>query len=87
VRYCELVNGTAWTLVQRRVDGSGDFQRGWNDYRHGFGAPFGEHWVGTDRLHWLSTQRPSRLRVDLWDWDGGRLHAPLHMAATCRLDG
>jgi len=32
---------------------------------------YGEHWVGTDRLHWLTSQRPCRLRVDLWDWDGG----------------
>jgi len=67
--YCQLVNDTAWTVVQRRVDGSVSFQRGWNDYRHGFGGAYGEHWVGTDRLHWLTTQRPCRLRVDLWDWD------------------
>ena len=45
--YCEMVNETAWTIVQRRVDGSVSFQRGWNDYRHGFGGAYGEHWVGT----------------------------------------
>ena len=69
--YCEMINGSGWTVVQRRVDGSVSFQRGWNDYRHGFGGAYGEHWVGTDRLHWLTTQRPYQLRVDLWDWDGG----------------
>jgi len=71
-----MINGTGWTVVQRRVDGSVSFQRGWNNYRHGFGGAYGEHWVGTDRLHWLTTQRPYQLRVDLWDWDGGcrRLH-------------
>jgi len=37
--YCELINDTAWTVVQRRVDGSVSFRRGWNEYRHGFGGP------------------------------------------------
>lgn len=68
--YCEMNNGSGWTLVQRRVDGSVSFKRDWRDYQHGFGGAYGEHWVGTETLHRLTTQRPCRLRVDLWDWDG-----------------
>ena len=68
--YCEMINATGWTLIQRRVDGSVDFQRGWNEYRHGFGGTYGEHWIGTEMLHRLTNQRPCRLRVDLWDWNG-----------------
>jgi len=70
-----MINGSGWTVVQRRVDGGVSFQRGWNDYRHGFGSAYADHWVGTDKLHWLTTQRSCRLRVDLWDWAGGRSFA------------
>lgn len=31
-----------WTVVQRRVDGSQDFNRKWKEYADGFGSPAGE---------------------------------------------
>ena len=35
-------------LIQRRIDGSEDFYRGWNEYKNGFGRveKNGEFWLG-----------------------------------------
>ena len=38
--YCEFdVDGTAWTLIQRRVNGFTSFNRTWQEYQQGFGVP------------------------------------------------
>ena len=73
--YCEMINGTGWTLLQRRLDATVDFNRRWLDYKFGFGSPYGELWIGNERIHQLTQQRLYRLRVELWDWEGGRAFA------------
>ncbi|KAJ8950648.1 hypothetical protein NQ318_010848 [Aromia moschata] len=35
-----------WTTIQKRYDGSIDFNRDWNEYSNGFGSATGEHWLG-----------------------------------------
>ena len=70
--YCEMVNGCGWTVIQRRVDGTVSFKRSWNDYKHGFGGPYGEFWIGLETMHRMTSQGAYRLRIDMWDWDGGR---------------
>ncbi|PNF30891.1 hypothetical protein B7P43_G06173 [Cryptotermes secundus] len=56
-----------WALVQRRVDGSQDFNRKWSEYATGFGSPSGEFWLGNEALHHLTANNCSSLRVDLTD--------------------
>ncbi|EDW35810.1 GL17015 [Drosophila persimilis] len=56
-----------WTTVQRRFDGSADFNRTWADYAHGFGTPGGEFWIGNEQLHHLTLDNCSRLRVHMQD--------------------
>ena len=41
--YCDAVtDGGGWLVVQRRQDGSVDFNRGWVEYEEGFGNLTGE---------------------------------------------
>ena len=63
-----------WTVLQKRLDGSVDFYRGWDDYKRGFGNLNGEFWLGLDKIHRLSKER-SRLHVDLEDTTGKTAYA------------
>ncbi|XP_017054300.1 protein scabrous [Drosophila ficusphila] len=56
-----------WTTVQRRFDGSADFNRSWADYARGFGTPGGEFWIGNEQLHHLTLDNCSRLQVQMQD--------------------
>ena len=74
--YCDMrTDGGGWTVFQRRQDGSVDFYRGWNDYKSGFGQLTAEFWLGNDKIHRLTAARPSSLRVELEDWNGGIAYA------------
>jgi angiopoietin 2 len=52
--YCEFENNRAWTVVQRRNDGSVDFNRNWQEYKIGFGSLDGEFWLGLENMHKLT---------------------------------
>ncbi|XP_078585817.1 ficolin-2-like [Branchiostoma floridae x Branchiostoma japonicum] len=74
--YCDMVDsGGGWTVIQRRLNGSIDFFRNWDDYRRGFGNVRGEFWLGNDKIRLLTSQQPHELRVTLTDWDERRAHA------------
>lgn len=74
--YCDMhPDGGGWFVFQRRQDGSVDFYRGWNDYKAGFGRLMADFWVGNDKIHRLTSSRPSSLRVDFEDWRGVRAYA------------
>ena len=63
--YCDAItDGGGWLVVQRRQDGSLDFNRGWTDYEEGFGSLTGEFWYGLRPLNCLTNQGQWQLRID-----------------------
>ena len=51
-------------MIQRRVDGSVDFNRPWSDYEKGFGDLNGEFWYGLRNINCLTQTGQWELRVD-----------------------
>ncbi|PFX29447.1 Fibrinogen C domain-containing protein 1 [Stylophora pistillata] len=74
--FCDQTTaGGGWTLFQRRIDGSVDFNLKWTDYKQGFGNITAEFWLGLERIHHLTLDNNSMLRVDLEDFDGNTAYA------------
>ena len=66
--FCDQTTaGGGWTVFQKRLDGSVDFNRSWCDYKHGFGNLNGEFWLGLDKINRLTWRTKNKLRVDLSD--------------------
>ncbi|XP_058976689.1 fibrinogen C domain-containing protein 1-like [Musca domestica] len=69
----EHINGEI--VIQRRMDGSENFYRVWEDYKHGFGNQSGEFFIGLQRLHKLTNSRRYELWVVMEDFDDVRRYA------------
>lgn len=73
--YCQLITehstlpARLWTVVQRRLNGSVNFSRPWDDYVQGFGDPTGDYWIGLEHLHVLTT-RGCKLMITMQDYNG-----------------
>ena len=62
--YCKCYGeGEMWTVIQKRFNGSVDFNRNWTDYKNGFGDACGEYWLGNEALHQLTSNRTFKLRI------------------------
>ena len=69
--YCDTsTGGGGWLVVQKRQDGSVNFNRGWVDYEEGFGSLTGEFWYGLRPLYCLTNQGQWELRIDFTLTDG-----------------
>ncbi|XP_067940382.1 angiopoietin-related protein 2-like [Watersipora subatra] len=66
---CQFDHESGWTVIQRRLDGSVDFYRGWNEYVDGFGEINGEYWMGLEAIYYL-TNTNHRLSIYLESHDG-----------------
>ncbi|XP_043749751.1 angiopoietin-2 [Cervus elaphus] len=74
--YCEMeTGGGGWTVIQRREDGSVDFQRTWKEYKVGFGNPSGEHWLGNEFVSQVTGQKRYVLKIHLRDWEGNEAYS------------
>ena len=52
-------------MVQRRQDGSVNFNKGWGEYVDGFGKLTSEFWYGLRALHCLTGQGGREMRMDI----------------------
>ncbi|XP_039180485.1 angiopoietin-related protein 4 [Crotalus tigris] len=67
--FCDMDEG-GWTVIQRRQDGSVDFDRLWDAYKDGFGNLTGDFWLGLEKTHRMVKAEAFRLLVELQDWEG-----------------
>ncbi|XP_063546519.1 protein scabrous [Cydia strobilella] len=67
------INGS--TLLQRRYNGSIEFNRKFTEYAHGFGDPTSEYWLGLQSMHLLTADNCSSMRIDMTDIYGGVWYA------------
>eukprot|EP00064_Thunnus_orientalis_P003600 superscaffoldBa00000301_g3610 len=74
--FCDMkTRGGGWTVLQHRRNGSVDFHRGWRDYKMGFGELSGEHWLGNDIIHKLTSSQEYSLHVQLKDREGNEAYS------------
>ena len=74
--YCDVdSNNKGWIVIQRRIDGSVDFERPWSDYRAGFGNVNGNFWLGNEQIYQLTKDEPRELRIDMETFDGTKRYA------------
>ncbi|XP_069336189.1 angiopoietin-related protein 3 isoform X2 [Eulemur rufifrons] len=66
--YCDVKSGSPWTLIQRRTDGSQNFNETWENYKHGFGRLDGEFWLGLEKIYSIVKHSNYNLRFELEDW-------------------
>ncbi|KAJ8017421.1 Fibrinogen-like protein A [Holothuria leucospilota] len=69
--YCNnSIDGGGWTVFQRRLDGSVEFYRPWNEYKNGFGFLRKDFWLGNDKISYLTNQKIYELRIDMNNVNG-----------------
>ncbi|KAM8714731.1 hypothetical protein ACLKA7_001140 [Drosophila subpalustris] len=67
--------GSGWTVIQRRKDGSVNFNRNWTDYREGFGDLRGEFFIGLEKLHLMTKSQNYELYIYLQDFENQERYA------------
>ncbi|KAM9349961.1 angiopoietin-related protein 3-like [Symphorus nematophorus] len=70
--FCDMSKDHGATVIQRRKDGSVNFDQTWEKYENGFGDFQGEFWLGLRKIHSLAAQGNSVLHIQLEDWKQGR---------------
>lgn len=64
----DKIAGPGWVVIQRRFDGTVDFNRDFTEYQEGFGNPYGEFWLGLERLHKITDYQTHNLYISVIDY-------------------
>ncbi|XP_017055729.1 microfibril-associated glycoprotein 4 [Drosophila ficusphila] len=59
----QKIRGGGWIVIAYRFDGSQEFNRGWEDYKSGFGPINSEFFIGLDKLHRLTNSEHHELLI------------------------
>ncbi|XP_058259685.1 angiopoietin-related protein 3 [Hemibagrus wyckioides] len=70
--YCDISSERADTVIQRRVDGTVDFDQTWDKYELGFGNLENEFWLGLAKIYSIARQGDYILSIELEDWKDER---------------
>ncbi|XP_061398437.1 fibrinogen-like protein 1 [Musca vetustissima] len=73
--------GGGWTVILNRFSGDINFQRGWIEYKHGFGNLAGEFFIGMDKLYALTASAVHELLITLEDFNKHRKYARYNLFA------
>ncbi|XP_033752089.1 microfibril-associated glycoprotein 4-like [Pecten maximus] len=74
--WCDMdTDNGGWTVIQRRMDGSVNFTRMWNDYTFGFGNANSEYWIGNENLYQMTTYYNYTMRIDMYGWENDHAYA------------
>ncbi|XP_063338330.1 microfibril-associated glycoprotein 4-like [Pelmatolapia mariae] len=74
--YCDMDSeGGGWTVFQRRMDGTVNFYRPWDQYKMGFGDAAGEYWLGLNVINIMTSKQKCELLVDMEDFEGKKVFA------------
>ncbi|KAG9277313.1 angiopoietin-related protein 3 [Astyanax mexicanus] len=65
--YCDISSDGASTVIQRRVEGSVDFDQNWDKYEQGFGNLEKEFWLGLAKIYSIARQSMYILNIQLED--------------------
>ena len=61
-----VISVNNWIVFQQNINSLVSFDRGWTDYKNGFGDPTGNFWMGLEKLHILTNNDQSvQLRIEL----------------------
>ncbi|XP_043648911.1 fibrinogen-like protein 1 isoform X2 [Drosophila teissieri] len=64
-----------WTVILSRSSDDVNFERGWLDYRDGFGNLAGDFFIGLNKLHALTSSALHELRIVMEDFSGNVAYA------------
>ncbi|TSL47702.1 Phosphoglucomutase-1 [Bagarius yarrelli] len=68
VVYCEFTADGAFTVIQRRQDGSVDFNHPWQSYEDGFGNLRSEFWLGLRKIFSITQPGGAHLHIQIENW-------------------
>ncbi|XP_041372975.1 fibrinogen-like protein 1 [Gigantopelta aegis] len=54
-----------WLVIQRRTDGTENFDTSWTDYENGFGNLENEFWLGNKHIHSITSQAKYEIQFDV----------------------
>ncbi|XP_066913234.1 microfibril-associated glycoprotein 4-like [Clytia hemisphaerica] len=67
---CHFDSDGGWIVFQRHIDGRVVFNRGWDDYKNGFGDFKGSFWLGNELLHKITNHQKQQTKIEISSFSG-----------------